>query len=191
MIPKLSEYYRPTVQRSVAISERLETLLVDVNQLIVEGRHHPRRAADNTVKYVLTLAKRSDPTLVTYSLYLAKLIITLKTFGDLLDRKKDRTSIMLRDVFYKIDTTKLKQQMIRDKEDLIDTLGRIIDRSFATRKMKHDIRELIDELYTKVEIGMRANADTLRQLSSLIKRGGSSIDDYDGLANYLSNYLES
>lgn len=177
------------ITNSIALSERVGDIEHEIDRLLTEGRRHPNRSVGGVVKHVLDLAKRSDPLLGTYSIYLAKTIITLKLLDDLLDKKKDRTSIILKDIFHKVDASLIKSNMIKDKADLIDTIERAIDKSFATRKMKSNLKQAVDDLYDVIDKKVGMSADKLRQLATLIKRGGESPHRYDQLQEYLTDFV--
>lgn len=178
------------ITNSIALSERVGDVEREIDRLLTEGRQHPNRSVGGVVKHVLSMAKRNDPLLGTYSIYLAKTIITLKLLSDLLDKKNDRTSIILKDIFHKVDASMIKSNMIKDKADLIDTIERAIDKSFATRKMKSNLKQSVDDLYDVVEKKAGMKADSMRQLATLIKRGGDSPDRYEQLESYLTNFME-
>jgi hypothetical protein len=161
-----------------------------ITSVLMEGKRNPGKSSTEIVRYVMTLAKRQDPLLMSYSMYLAKTIITLKLLKQLLDPKKDRTSIVLKDIFSNVDVHLIKSDKISSKTDLMSTIEQAIDSSFSTRKMKADLRDRVDVLFDKIERKMKSNSDALRHLSLLIKRSVLSDDDRAKLKRYIDGFME-
>lgn len=178
------------IHESITLSNKIDLMEGKITSVLMEGKRNPGKSSTEIVRYVMTLAKRQDPLLMSYSMYLAKTIITLKLLKQLLDPKKDRTSIVLKDIFSNVDVHLIKSDKISSKTDLMSTIEQAIDSSFSTRKMKADLRDRVDVLFDKIERKMKSNNDALRHLSLLIKRSVLSDDDRAKLKKYIDGFME-
>lgn len=192
MIPSLStEPKFRLIHSAIGLSDTITQMEFGFDQLILEGVHNPHRAKGGLVTCVLEMAKRNDPMLQTYSVHLAKLILTMHLFGNLLDKKHDRTAIILKDIFGKVDDHHVKQSVIQTGMELTDIMKRAIASSFATRKMKISLKDRIDTMYDTIANKIKRDSDQLRSLTMLIKRGGRTTSDYENLETFLHTLMDS
>ena len=182
--PKLS-----ALHSSGVLSAQLTENYQAIGQLMLEGRNRPDQSIRGLVGHVIKLAKRGDPLLSTHALSLAKLILSMHLISQVLSKKTGRTSIILQDIFHKIDQRTEQQRRIDASTSVVGTIQQAIDNAFATRRMKHDLRQMVDDVFEVVDKKIGAQHDHLRALTALIRHSGRDQSALDQLTQFLDQLV--
>lgn len=183
-VPLLNRPKFKSIHESIMLAKRVSDLEYLFEQVLIEGRYHPSKAVDAAMGHLNVMIKRNDPLLQTHSTTLAKTLITLVAFDQVLTKNTTRPALVLRDIFGHV----VQKKPTNDRP--IAEIKQAIDRSFATRKMKANLGELVDDIYDAIEPKVRSKANLLRALAIAIKRSARSADDRRVLDQLLAQLLE-
>ena len=183
-VPLLNEPRFKFIHESILLAKQVSDVETLVEQVLIEGRYNPSQAINTAVGHLKAMAKRNDPLLQTHAVSLAKTLITLVAFDHVLSKKATRPALLLRDIFGHV----VQKKPNNDRP--IEQIKQAIDRSFATRKMKANLGELVDDIYDAIEPKVRSKAAQLRALTAAIKRSVRSTDDYRDLEQQIAQLIE-
>lgn len=183
-VPTLNQPKFKSIHESIMLARQVSDLENLFEQVLIEGRYNPSKAIDTAVSHLKAMVKRNDPLLHTHATTLAKTLITLVAFDQVLSKKTTRPALLLRDIFGHV----VQKKPTNDHP--IAEIKQAIDRSFATRKMKANLRELVDDIYDAIEPKVRSKANQLRALTVAIKRSVRSTDECDALYQLIAQLIE-